>query len=99
MRLRLPLVVRGQKPYHYFMHTPGVTQCLHLPEGEKGRVWTGYGDVRMGYATFLGLSTGAEHVSYEDVAVLEHFTILLYDRTSNLTDIDEARLELFMNKG
>ena len=62
----------------------------------KRRVWTGYGDVT---ATFLGLSTGAEHTSYEDVAVLERFTILLYNRTSNLNDINEARLELFTNKG
>ena len=59
-------------------------------------MWTGNGDVT---ANFLGLSTGADHVSYEDVAVLERFTILLYDRTSNLTDIDEAWLELFTNKG
>ena len=50
-------------------------------------------------ATFLGLSTGAEHISDEDVAVLERFTILLYDRTSSLTDIDEARLELYTKKG
>ncbi len=53
------------------------TQCRHLPEGENKTswgVWTGYGNVT---ATFLGLSTGAEHVSYEDVAMLESFTILL----------------------
>ncbi len=31
--------------------------------------------------------------------MLERFTILLYDRTSNLTDINEARLELFTKKG
>lgn len=59
-------------------------------------VWKSYGDVT---ATFLGLSTGAEQVSDKDVAVLEHFTILLYDRTSSLTDIDEARFELFTKKG
>ena len=59
-------------------------------------VWKGYGDVT---ETFLGLSTGAERVSDEEVAVLERFTILLYDRTNSLTDIDEARLELFTKKG
>ncbi len=53
-------------------------------------VWKGYDDVT---ATFWRLSTGAEHVFDEDVAVLECITILLYDRTSSLTDIDEAQLE------
>ena len=56
----------------------------------------GYGDVT---ATFFGLSTGAEHISDEDAAVQKCFTILLYDRTSSLTNIDEARLELFTKKG
>ncbi len=40
----------------------------------------------------------AQNVSHEDVAVLERFIILLYDRTSSLTDINEARLESFMKK-
>ncbi len=30
---------------------------------------------------------------------MEHFTILLYDRTSSQINIDQARLELFSKKG
>ena len=33
------------------------------------------------------------------VATMERFTILLYNRTSNLKSIDEARLDIFTKKG
>ncbi|KAG0713094.1 hypothetical protein GWK47_016978 [Chionoecetes opilio] len=45
------------------------------------------------------LSTGTADISDDVVAVLERFTILLYDRTSNLVNIDEARQALFTKKG
>ncbi len=43
------------------------------------------------------LSTGPD----DDVAALERFTILLYDRTSSFVNIDEARKQniLFTKKG
>ena len=50
-------------------------------------------------ATFLALSAGPSNITDEEVARLERFTILLYDRTSHLTSIDEARKHLFTKKG
>ena len=47
---------------------------------------------------FLALSSGPAEITDDNVAVLERFTILLYDRTSDLTNIDEARKELFTKK-
>ncbi len=98
MRLRLPLVMRDQKPYHYFMHTPDVRVHVFAERGKKtcvdGIWWCN--------CNVLGIVHWSRTLSYEeheDVAVLESFTILLYDRTSNLTGIDEAQLELFPNKG
>ncbi len=35
----------------------------------------------------------------EDAAVLERFTILLYNRTSTIVNIDDARRELFTKRG
>lgn len=58
--------------------------------------WKAFGDVT---PTFLTLSTGPAQIADEDVALLELFTILLYDRTSNVLNIDEARLELFTKRG
>lgn len=48
---------------------------------------------------FLALSTGPAQITDEDVAVLERFTIPLYDRTSCMMNIDEARQQLFTTKG
>ena len=47
----------------------------------------------------VDLSTGTADISDDIVAVLERFTILLYDCTSNLLNIDEARQALFTKKG
>ncbi len=49
--------------------------------------------------TFLALSTGPALVTDCDVTVLERFTILLYDRTSSMVNIDQARQHLFTKKG
>ena len=52
-------------------------------------------------ATFLVLSNGPGPVVVNNdyVALLERFTILLYDRTSNVVNIDEACQELSTKKG
>ena len=50
--------------------------------------WKSYNEVT---TTFLALSAGPDEVPNEDVAVLERFTILLYDRTSDLISIDEGK--------
>ena len=54
--------------------------------------WKVYDEIT---ATFLALSAGPSNITDEEVARLERFTILLYDRTSHLTSIDEARKHLF----
>ena len=58
--------------------------------------WKVYDEIT---ATFLALSAGPSNITDEEVARLERFTILLYDRTSHLTSIDEARKHLFTKKG
>lgn len=58
--------------------------------------WMSYDDVT---PAFLSLSTGPSLIRDEDTAVLERFTILLYNRTSTIVNIDEARRELFTKKG
>ena len=44
------------------------------------------------------LAASTEDISYEHMAVIEKFAILLYDRTSSLRNINEARQELFSKK-
>jgi len=58
--------------------------------------WLAYEEVT---TTFLDLSTAPNDISEGDIVVLERFSILLYDRTSSLINIDEARKQLFSKKG
>ena len=44
------------------------------------------------------LSSSPEDIAEESMSVLERFVVLLYDRTSNLTKVNEARQELFCKK-
>ena len=43
---------------------------------------------------FTEVDADAQHFQ-----LLEHFTVVLYDKTSDLQDVDEARKELFCQKG
>ena len=58
--------------------------------------WMSYDDVT---STFLSLSTGPSLIKDVDTTVLERFTILLYNCTSTIVNIDEAHHELFTKKG
>ena len=48
--------------------------------------------------TLLSLTSLPEVISDACMAVIERFVVLLYDRTSNLTEVNEARQELFSKK-
>ena len=48
--------------------------------------------------TFVTLSQIPSEVCDEDLINLERFVTLLYDRTSSITHVDKARLELFARK-
>ena len=49
-------------------------------------------------STLLTLSSLPEVVDDTSLTVIEHFVILLYNRTSNLAKVNEARQELFSKK-
>ena len=58
--------------------------------------WKTFEDVT---PTFLALSRSPQSITEEHFAVLERFTVLLYDRTCSLCSINEARKDLFTKKG
>ena len=47
---------------------------------------------------FRALAASPKDISEEHMAVIERFVILLYDRTSSLKSVNEARQELFSKK-
>ena len=48
--------------------------------------------------TLKTLMTTPEDVSDESMAIIERYVVLLYDRTSNQTNVNKARQELFSKK-
>ena len=48
--------------------------------------------------TFVKLSQYPVTVDDEDIQVLERFVVLMYDRSSATTNVNEARLDLFARK-
>ena len=49
--------------------------------------------------TFSRLSTGSTEISDEDLAMLQRFVVLLYDRSSSCDNVNSARRFLFTKKG
>eukprot|EP00057_Strongylocentrotus_purpuratus_P020933 XP_011675407.1 PREDICTED: uncharacterized protein LOC100891484 [Strongylocentrotus purpuratus] len=75
------------------------TSCF-LAKGKKSawRVWKSYPEVTQAFLHFVDHPFRAVDVSCEHFRHLERFTVLLYDITSNLLSVNEARRELFCKK-
>ena len=89
------------------------TQCLALPvfhaftgcdtvsafagRGKKTAwaTWKSFPEVTDAFNELLGMSS---EVSEGSMLLLERFVVLMYDRTSEVTELNEARKQLF-NKG
>ena len=59
------------------------------------QTWDVCGDVS---ATFKKLSNCPAEVSDDDLQKLEEFVVIMYDRSSAVTGVEEARLDLFARK-
>ena len=60
------------------------------------QTWNAFDDVT---ATFGLLCDAPGKIDDEAMTMLEHFTVFLYDRTSDLDSIDEVRQHLFTKRG
>ncbi|XP_071853660.1 uncharacterized protein [Apostichopus japonicus] len=101
-------------PVHEIAASLGPNKCQALPmfhaytgcdtvsafysKGKKSawETWKVYEDVTM---AFITLSLGPSQILDNELAVLERFTILLYDHTSTMIDVDQARQVMFTKKG
>ena len=100
-------------PAHEMARVLGPDRCTALPMfhaftgcdtvsffGGRGKrtawdTWRSYNDIT---SIFVSLANTPESVE-SSVTSLERFVILLYDRTSSLEDINQARKHLFAQKG
>ena len=64
----------------------------------KKSAWQTWNVCNVVSETFTKLSNCPTEVSDEDLEKLENFVVLLYDRSSAASGVDEARLELFARK-
>ena len=82
--------------FHAYTGCDTVTSFATRGKKSAWDTWRAFEEVT---AIFCRLSSGSNQITDKDVATLERFTILLYDRTSDLASIDEARKHLFTKKG
>ena len=77
------------------------TTSAFLGRGKKSawEAWKCYEDVTDAF-TYMALHPYTEvHVEAPHFQLLERFTVLMYDKTSDLEHVDQARKELFCQKG
>ena len=89
----------GLPVFHSF--TGCDTTSAFFGRGKKTawEAWKCYQDVTRAF-TFMALNPHTKvDVDAEHFQLLEHFTIVMYDKTSSLERVDEARKEFFCQKG
>ena len=77
------------------------TTSAFFGRGKKSawEAWNCYHDVTHAFTTMALLPYTKVDVDARHFQLLERFTVILYDKTSNLQHVNEARKELFCQKG
>ena len=90
------VLLENRNPWHFLSFTPllVVTQLLDFLGKEK-EAWKSFPEVTR---AFLMDPHAPLFVECEHFKLLERFCIVIYDRTSNLNSVNEARKELFCQK-
>lgn len=78
--------------FHCFTGCDTSASFCSIGKKKAWDTWTAYPEVT---ETFLALSQPAPSVSEENMRHLERFVILLYDRSSDSTEVNQARKSLF----
>lgn len=91
-----PEAARGLPAFHAF--TGCDTVSCFLGKGKKSAMdtWNSFLDVT---DVFLALANSPSEISLQMMETLERFVVLLYDRTSTKTAVNDARKQLFIQKG
>ena len=91
-----PDKARALPMFHAYTGCDTVSSFGNVGKKTAWDTWKMFGGVT---ETCLALSKGPHTLDEDHTAILERFTILLYDRTNTLSNIDEARKRLFTKKG
>ena len=82
--------------FHAFTGCDTVSQFAQVGKKTAWKLWETHDEFTR---TFYDMHDAPEQISEETEASIEYFTILLYDRTSACTSINEVRKLLFTRKG
>lgn len=77
------------------------TTSAFFGRGKKSawEAWVCYPEVTNAFTYIASNPFSNVEIGSECFQLLEHFTVVLYDKTSDLEHVDEARLELYCQKG
>ena len=88
-----------QRVSHFFMPLQDVTQHRHLLVKERRSAWTTWMSCMEATQVFSALASVPDTISDEWMSTIERFVILMYDRTSTKVNVNDARMQLFCQKG
>lgn len=82
--------------FHAFTGCDTVSAFAGKGKKTMWAVWRVYPEIT---EAFVDLCSGTDVISTEATSLIERFVILVYDRTSQLKDVNEVRKDLFTRKG
>ena len=90
-----PTRARGIMYFHAFTGCDVVSAFRRKGKKSAWQTWDVFDEVT---ATFTNLSQFPTEVTDTDMKTLERFVVLMYDRSSAATGVDQARLHMFARK-
>ena len=82
--------------FHAFTGCDTVSAFAGKGKKTMWAVWRVYPEIT---EAFVDVCSGTDVISTEATSLIERFVILVYDRTSQLKDVNEVRKDLFTRKG
>ena len=82
--------------FHSFTGCDTVSGFYGIGKKKAWDTWLIHSDVT---ETFCKLADSPDKVTDEDMKAIERFVVLMYDRTSELESVNDARMQLFASKG
>ncbi len=90
-----PQKSKGMLFFHAFTGCDVVSGLMAKEKKTAWQTWNVFNDVS---ATFAKLSHKPSEIEESDLQTLEKYIVLMYDRSSTTSSVDEARLDLFARK-
>ncbi len=85
-------------PFHALTGCDTTSSFFGKTKKSAWNTWSAYTEVSSAFLHMVDHPYNEISVTSSSFLLLERFTVLLYDKSSNLTSVNEARLDLFCKK-